>query len=190
MPDNNENYLKLITSEHATKPKFYNYVKAFLDMLSPSVDNLAEFDVIFNLSSAQGDRLDKIGNLVGISRILPISNENVSSVLSDDMYRKVIKSKIYFNHWNGTREQLEFIFRSIFPGVPFSIVDNQDMTVTINVIDANATQEFITLLNLGYIVPKPSGVRYNYVVTDKPLFGWNSDTAFIKGWDEGVWVKN
>lgn len=190
MPDNNEFYLKLITSEHATQPKFHDYVEAFLDMLSPSVDNLTEFDVLFNLSSAEGDQLDKIGDLVGISRILPISNENVSSVLSDDMYRKVIQSKIYFNHWDGTREQLEFIFKSIFPNVPFSIVDNQDMTATINVIDPNATEEFITLLNLGYIVPKPSGVRYNYVVTDRPLFGWNSDTAFIKGWDEGVWVDN
>ena len=187
MKDSNEEYLKLITSEHATGVNYIKYVETFLKLLSPIVDNLLDFDIIFNLINAKGDQLDKIGEIVGISRILPLDNSSVSSVLSDDMYRRIIQSKILFNHWDGTREGLENILKTVFPEIPFVIVDNQDMSADIYIIDPEASQEFVTLLELGYIIPKPSGVRYNYYVLDYELFGWDSDTSLIRGWDEGKW---
>ena len=185
--NDNEKYIRLITSEHATKPLYVEYVEAFLSFISPAVDILNDFQTLFNLQNAEGDQLDILGGLVGVSRVLPVDNPEVNSVLEDDMYRKVILARILSNRWDGTRKGLENIMAMIFPGLPSNIIDNQDMSVIINVIDPQATEEFKTLLELGYILPKPAGVQYEYTISDSPLFGWDSDTAFIKGWDSGVW---
>ena len=61
MSDSNIPYLKLITSEYAQSEKFNSYVESFLKMISPNVDNYNDYNVIFNLETASGDQLDKIG---------------------------------------------------------------------------------------------------------------------------------
>ena len=43
MADSNVPYLKLITSEHSVQPKYTEYVKTFLDMISPCVDIYNDF---------------------------------------------------------------------------------------------------------------------------------------------------
>lgn len=187
MADSNNPYLELITSEYANKKKYNDYVEAFLKYISPTVDNLDDFNGLFNLDTAAGDQLDSIGSLLNVSRNLPTDNPNIPSTLPDDLYRKVLKSRIYMNHWDGTRKGLEEILNIIFPDVPIDFVDNQDMSYVIRVIDPNFSQTDLALLQLGYILPKPSGVRVNYEIQDKPLFGWDTNTSFIKGWDEGNW---
>ena len=187
MADSNVPYLKLITSEYAKQKKFNEYVEAFLKMISPTVDNLNEFDILFNLETAVGDQLDAIGSLLNVSRNLPTDNANVPATLDDDLYRKVLKSAIYKYHWDGTRKGLEEILNIIFPNVPVDFVDNQDMSYTVRVIDPTFSQTDLALLQLGYILPKPSGVKVNYEIQDKPLFGWDTDGMFIQGWDKGNW---
>ena len=94
MADTNEAYLALITSEYSTKPLFNAYVAAFLNMISPAVDMYTSFNTIFNIDNAVGDQLDQIGELLNISRQLPVVDENIPSVLTDEYYRTVIKAKI------------------------------------------------------------------------------------------------
>ena len=187
MADSNKPYLELITSEYANKNKYNDYVEAFLKYISPTVDNLDDFNGLFNLDIASGDQLDTLGSLLNVSRNLPTDNPNIPSTLPDDLYRKVLKSRIYMNHWDGTRKGLEDILHIIFTDVPIDFVDNQDMSYVIRVIDPNFSQTDLALLQLGYILPKPSGVRVSYEIQDKPLFGWDTNSTFIKGWDEGNW---
>lgn len=187
--DNNAPYLKLITSEYSNKPKYNSYVEAFLNMVSPSVNALDEFNIIFNIENAIGDQLDKLGSLVGITRSLPISNPNIPSVLGDDSFRKVILSRAYSNHWDGTRKGLEEIFSLVFPNLPYEIVDGQDMSYSVSVIDPTFSDQDFALLQEGYILPKPSGVSVSYNVIEAPLFGWDTNTSFVKGWDEASWAE-
>ena len=190
MPDSNIPYLKLITSEYAQSEKFNSYVESFLNMISPNVDNYNDYNVLFNLETASGDQLDKIGGLVGIGRELPTDNVNIPSKLSDDSYRLVIKAKIYKNHWDGTREGMEKIFKQFFPNLPYDIIDNQDMSYTVTIINPEITDEFLALITEGFILPKPAGVRVNYAILDTTLFGWDSETQIIDGWDKGTWSTN
>ena len=187
MADSNVPYLKLITSEHSVRPKYAEYVKTFLDMISPSVDIYNDFDVLFALDYAAGDQLDKLGELVGIGRQLPIVDERIPATLDDEAYRLVIKAKIYKNHWDGTRKGLQDIFDAFFPDVQYDIIDNQDMSYTVTLIDPEADSLFVGLIMNGYILPKPSGVSVDYNIMDSSLFGWDSDTQFIKGWDKANW---
>ena len=190
MPDSNIPYLKLITSEYAQSEKFNSYVESFLKLISPDVDNYNDFNILFDLETASGDQLDKIGELVGIGRKLPTDDPRIPSVLPDDIYRMIIKAKIYKNHWNGTREGMDKIFKEFFPDLPYEIVDNQDMSYTVTIINPNVTETFLALITGGYILPKPAGVRVNYTILDSTLFGWDSETQFIDGWDKGKWSNN
>ena len=187
MADNNEKYLELITSEYSQNAKYNSYVKAFLDMCSPTVVNYQDFAVLFNLENAVGDQLDKIGELVGIGRKLPFESPNVSTVLTDSQYRKVIKSKIYINHWDGTMKQMALIFSTVFKDLPFDIIDNQNMTYDIIIVDPNMSDEDEVILKYGFTVPKPSGVKVNYTVRREEIFGWDLSNSFVKGWDKGIW---
>lgn len=187
MVDSNIEYLKLITSEYATQPKYNSYVEAFLKVISPTVDNYNAFESLFNLDAAVGDQLDKLGYLVGISRKLPISNPDIQPILSDDIYRKVIQSKIMANHWDGSIQGLEEIIQNVFPDLSYTIVDNQDMSYRVLIIDPDYDPEVIELLFAGYILPKPAGIRVNYTIEDKALFGFDAQTNVVVGWDLAEW---
>lgn len=182
-----DEYLDLITSEHSTKPNFIEYNKAFLEKVLANTDVLSAFDALFDVDNAVGDQLDKIGYDVGINRVLPINDPDIPAQLTDELYRLVIKSKIQQNHWDGTMKGWQNILQVIFPDSAYDIQDNFDMSVVVMIIDPNFDAAKIALLLNGYLLPKPSGVRVNYTVIDAPLFGWDMESSFIKGWDRGKW---
>ena len=190
MADSNESYLRLITSEYADKPKFNSFVESFLKQVSPINDIFTSYSSIFNLDTAIGDQLDKIGHVIGIGRELPISNENIPAILTDDLYRKVLQARIYSNFWDGTYEGLNTILEATFPEYSYQLIDNQDMTMQLIMIIPVVDSALVALLLEGYILPKPSGVSITYTIQEKPLFAWNVDTAALKGWDEGTWNTN
>lgn len=185
--DNNAPYLELITSEYATKYKYNKYVEAFLKMLGPTWENLASFDSLFNLEAASGEQLDVLGQLVGISRVLPISNPNIDPILNDDAYRTIIKAKIMANRWDGTTKGLQYIIEETFPDLAYLIIDNQDMSYSITIYDTDYDEQLVELLFEGYILPKPAGIKVNYTIVDSVLFGFDADTVSIQGWDLGKW---
>ena len=187
MPDTNEAYLALITSEYSTKPMFNAYVAAFLNMISPAVDMYTSFNTIFNIDNAVGDQLDQIGELLNISRQLPVVDENIPSVLTDEYYRTVIKAKIMASQWDGTREGLEEILNALLPDANYDIIDSQDMNYQVALLDKSLDATSQALLFQGYILPKPAGIGCTYNIYEKELFGWDSNTTFIKGWDQAEW---
>lgn len=187
MADTNEAYLALITSEYSTKPLFNAYVAAFLNMISPAVDMYTSFNTIFNVDNAVGDQLDQIGELLNISRQLPVVDENIPPVLTDEYYRTVIKAKIMAAQWDGTREGLEEILNALLPNANYDIIDSQDMNYQVALLDRSLDATVQALLFQGYILPKPAGIGCTYNIYEQELFGWDSETAFIKGWDQAAW---
>ncbi len=183
----NEEYLRLITSEYADKPKFNAYVEAFLKMLDPAVSCAESFNSIFNLENAVGDQLDKIGSLLSLGRELPFVDPDIPSVLPDRYYRMVLKGRVYSNHWDGTMQGLANIIHTIYPDAAFNIVDGQNMSYQVVIIEPGSDLTLSALMFHGYIIPKPSGVRVNYTILERPLFGYDSNTSFVKGWDYGSW---
>ena len=187
MADSNVEYLRLITSEYADKPNYNAFVEAFLKKVSPINDCLTSFDVIFNLDNAVGDQLDWWGDILNVSRELPVSDPDIPSVLTDEYYRTVIKAKIMASQWDGTREGLEEIFSTLLPNANFDIIDSQDMNYQVALLDNSLDATSQALLFQGYIIPKPAGIGCTYNIYEKELFGWDSNTAFIKGWDQAEW---
>lgn len=186
-PTDIASYMELITSEYAEQPLFNAYVQAFLDQDLPIDQCMNKFSEIFNLDNAVGDQLDKLGSYVDLTRELPVVDPDIPASLPDEYFREVIKARIRANFWNGTNEQLIELIDATFTDATYEILDNQDMTLQVIMINPSATPTMIALLFNGYIIPKPAGVLTTFTIMDRPLFGWDTDTGFVKGWDQGTW---
>lgn len=211
-----DDYLALITSEHADKPNFTAVIAALADFFVQTVDLELGLVEDFNLDTATGVQLDAIGLWVGMSRRVPTPITGVyftwndttttgwdSGVwqgqfdpstglvnVDDETYRTMILAKIAANIWDGTLGNLYDVWELVFgPGV-IAIQDNQDMTMTVlyDALYLNAVQ--INLLINGLYPLKPIGVHVTYTATGAaPIFAWNSNTPKFQGWNgTSVWV--
>lgn len=151
-------YLNIITSEHRQQPKYIAMLTAYLRKLQDAQLVIEAFDLHFDLNEAIGAQLDKLGEIIGRSRILAFQPENQSAKLNDENYRLIIKAKILQNQWAGTIEDMATLFKQVFPDMRLQIIDNQDMSIEIQVTGLRDDLQ-LQLLNSGYVIPKPEGVR-------------------------------
>lgn len=205
MADSNEKYLNLITSEHKTKPMYKSYVEAYLKQLSigtnqegtvtplttPGINNYyLAANELFNIETAVGSQLDIIGELVGLGRKLPVDSDNIENPLNDETYRLLLRAKLLKNNWNGTFEGIQTLIGKLFPDYPWELVDNQDMSITFNIIYADIPDDVRELFTLGYIIPKPAGVNIKYNIQNAQAFGWDLQSDFVAGWETGIWANS
>ena len=151
-------YLNMISSEHRGQPKYIAMLTAYLRKLQDAQMVLEAFDLHFDLNEAIGAQLDKLGEIVGRSRILAFQPESRSALLDDDNYRLIIKAKILQNQWDGTIEDMASLFKQVFPDMQLAIIDNQNMSMEIQVTGLRDDLQ-LQMLNNGYVIPKPEGVR-------------------------------
>jgi hypothetical protein len=212
-----EDYLNVITSEHRDKPNFIAMVQGMSSAVV-SIQNVIESMIgLFDVDSAVGDQLDVIGEWVGVSRnvSIPISGVYFSfdgsdptigwdngtwqpsnlpsnvTVLPDDTYRVLIRAKIAANAWDGTTEGAYLIWSQVFPDFEILIQDNEDMSYSLIIAGAVPDSLTVALITQGYIPLKPEGVTVNeyYIpVTTGPAFGWDINTEYLQGWDQGSWT--
>lgn len=156
-------YLNRITSQHKVKPKFMALVAARLQPFIDLAECLATFDESFDLDKAVGKQLDIIGEYVGVKRLLNFQPQNAPPVLPDPYYRMLIKAKISLNNWDGTVRGIESVLGGTFPQYKVTVVDNQDMTLNVQIAGLQSLFES-ELIGNGYITPKPMGVLIDYYV--------------------------
>ena len=185
-------YLNRITSQHKTKPKYMALVEARLQPFIDLARCLESFDAAFDLETAVGTQLDIIGQFVGLNRLLTFQPEGgISPLLQDDMYRILLKAKISKNNWDGTATGMYKLWETLFPEYTVLIRDNQDMTMTVYT-DMSTPFLLAQLIQHEYIIPKPMGVRFNYIFLEKEVVEVNDyegaalseyiRTFFIEDW--------
>lgn len=214
-----KDYLDLIPSENRQKPNFIAMISMQTGALFNIQDLLAAMIPLFDIDLARGDQLDIIGEWVGISRniAVPIPTTDILfewdgtltngwdfgvwqddtqpteiTSLPDDVYRTFVKAKIAANKWNGSLEDMYAVWDSVFTDITIFIKDNQDMSYDIGFIGRPVDSLTLALIETGYLPLKPEGVRVNIIyspVDDGPLFAWDVDTDYFKGWDEGSWAQ-
>lgn len=211
-----EEYLNLVTSEHRDKPVFIATLTANLNAPLELKRVLESIGEKFDVDTAVGVQLDIVGEWVGISRNVttPIpgvffswdadytlgwefgvwqdGSETEITVLPDDVYRTLIKAKIAANRWDGTTDGAYDIWELVFTNLTILIQDYQNMSYSLALVGGIVDSLTFALLTGGYIPLKPEGVRvvsYIVPVNDGPLFGWDLDTDYVQGWDEGSWGR-
>lgn len=183
-----QDWLNLVPSENKNKAKFIQWLT---DTLTPQDDLKGLADgmyMSFDVDQAVGVQLDILGEIVGVSRNLDFQPTVGDPVITDDdLYRKMIKSKIAQNQWDGTNAGIVEIWNSIFDDINIIPQDNQDMTVTFLIVGLGSQIEQ-ELVENGYFVPKAQGVGYNYLFSVNVVFAFDIDNAFYSGFDVGYWL--
>lgn len=165
-----DKYLDNITSQHRDKPKFISWLSKQLTLADHAYIAIKSIDDNFDLDYAIGKQLDVLGEIIGRKRTLTFQPLNgFNPVLDDDYYRLVLKTKVAMNNWDGTVPEMYKIWDNIFGNdndLDLQLEDNQDMSFNAY-ITGYVDQIQQDLIQHGYIVPKPEGVRINYIGRSK-----------------------
>ncbi len=196
-------YLALITSAYAEKPRFMATVEASVAPFAAIQDVLKSLPAAFDIDTAMGVQLDTIGLWIGRSRRIDAALVGVyfawddtvatgweSGVwqgvydpasglvdLPDDSYRRLLRAKIATNSWDGTIPDAYAVWESVFDASSFILMqDNQDMSMVVGIAGALLSAVDKALLVGGYLNLKPEGVRVSYYVVAPvagALFAWD-----------------
>jgi len=168
-----EEYLLLLMKQYFNQPnaraemelKICEYEKLFCI--------IDQFPEVFDIHDATGDRLDKIGAIVGVGRTVCDVVENIafgfagnSNALDDEAYRQVIKARIAVNNGSAfitscDRISLQDVIQTAFGGRAW-VVDNYDMSLNLYISPA-FEEEYLRLINKLGLLPRPQGVGYNQI---------------------------
>lgn len=110
--------------------------------------------------------------------------------LPDDQYRILLLGIIGANQWDGTVEGAYDVFSVIFSGLGFQLLieETGDMEITFVIAGPVINVVVQALLTDGELITKPAGVKVaGYLTAQLPLFGFDSDTDTVAGFDKGHW---
>lgn len=138
---------------------------------TPTAVNLKETDIIQGYSSTE---------------------MNDEPLITDEVYRIMIKAKIIQNIWKGNVLDLYTMWDALFPeNLGIQIQDLQDMSYNI-VLLGNYTGIMRELILHGYIIPKPQGVRINMLsfisLDGLPIFAYDYKTLNYYGYTSH-WIQ-
>ena len=140
-----EDYLALVPPEHAGKPKFMAELSLALQCFADVQTFLAGLPAAFDLDSAIGVQLDKVGSWIGLTRFVPIpipnayfsfdtpglgfdqgywfgtfdGPANYLSRLDDDTYRRLLYAKRLCNEGDGTVTMAQGVLETYFDPVDY-----------------------------------------------------------------------
>lgn len=211
-------YTNLITSEHASQPNYNATVSLTTQPFSALKDLYNSIPTIYDIDTAVGNQLDVLGQWIGRSRriALPLTGvyftwrdtvltgwrsgvwkglyDPTSGLvnLPDDSYRKLLKTKIVANYWDGSIPGAYTAWGTIFPASSVIIQDNQNMSMTIGITGQSLSAVDQQLLIGGYIPLRPEGVRIAYYAiapsATAKIFSWRTpESAALGGWRSGSW---
>lgn len=215
MPTNE--YTDLIAGYHVGKERYTSWVFTLTEPLSIARERLAALREDFDVDTAIGAQLDAVGVRVGVSRTLPMTLTDVyfalddvdgigldlgvwkgqydpvdgTTTLGDETYRAVIKAKIAQNHWDGTRGSLPDFLEEVLGqfGQPAKVLDLEDldtMHVVLHLTKDTTPPIVWELFSRRIIDVTAAGVSVD-LVDNHPWFGFDYETASVKGLDESEW---
>lgn len=189
-------YLDLITSEHASSPKFVAMISVIAQPFADGQQLLAGIPNDFDLDNAIGVQLDITGQWIGRTRQVrepitgvyfsfdtaglgfdqgtwfgPFNPPDAVIQLPDDAYRTLLRATAVANQWNGSIPNAYDAWDILFAGTGFQviIVDHDDMTMDLGLLGPAPDALTLALFSGGYMDLKPAGVLIaNYLIPSVP----------------------
>lgn len=210
-------YLKLITPQHRDSPKFVAHIDLITRIFADIAQTALQLNDAYALDNAVGAQLDATGEWIGLSRYVrtPIvgvyfsldtedlgfdhgswkrkyDSDSGFTELDDETYRTLLRVKIEANHWDGSGEMLEQIYRRILPDSNSRIffVDNYDMSMGVFLTGGAIPEIVKSVIRQGYLNIKPEAVRVNNYINSASggLFGFDINNEYVAGFDTGGWA--
>ena len=166
-----KDYSQHVINEYINSPKYIALVKLLTNAIQANKDIIEKIPARFNIDVARGDQLDILGMWIGLSRnIFPAINDNFFtfgrlgygygqkkwknlydetgiSVLSDKVYRLLLKSKISINHFKGSIPEAIEVLNNIL-GTDLQEDILQDTLTDEDILEDNLMTEIILVDDL------------------------------------------
>lgn len=182
-------YLNLITSQHADKPKYMAMVALLAQWGVDRRNMLASIPALYDIDNAIDQQLDRVGEWVGQSRNLsvpltgiyfsldvaglgvdqgtilgPFNPVSGLTALPNDSYRILLYATIAANSWDGTIPGAYTAFNTVFVPLGYQILiqDYQDMTMGFALVGPTPDAVTLALFKGGYLNLIPAGVGVAY----------------------------
>ena len=156
-----------IYAQYRDKAKLVAWLKITAGLANQLEDVAELISASYDIDGANTQHLDIIGRIVDIGR-----KYNDSATLTDDMYRLILKSKIWKNNSDATIDSIIRGLAFIIGITDIRLVDNEDMSFSIEftVSLTSLQRDAITYFD---ITPRPQGVRLSGFeeVTSTARFG-------------------
>jgi hypothetical protein len=185
-------WLALVTSRHADKPKFMVFLALVLQPLADIIEVAKSMPGLFDLDTAVGDQLVKVGEWVGVTNQInvpltgvyfsldtpgvgldqgalkgPFDPNTGLVVLADEQFRTLIRARIAANHWDGTIPGAYAIWDTLFASTGFSILiqDGEDTTMIMALTGPVPDAVTSALFTGGLLSLKPAGFGVSFFMT-------------------------
>lgn len=183
-----DNVGRTIISQYAASPTLNQLITNMNGYLDPRANLDSFYQYVWNVDTAVGWGLDRLGRVVGVGRVVQVAagaflgfqqssdaqpfgggiwfsgagaTSNYS--LTDDAYRVLILAKALSNISNGSIPSINQILLNLFPGRGNCYVtDGGNMTMTYTFLFALSAVELAILAQSG-VLPKPCGVSATVV---------------------------
>ena len=166
-------YSPVLLWQYSNAPNMRKIVENEQNFLDVAITQFKEeFDRdIFNITTCDTNGLDLWGRLLGIQRPAFQGQQ-----FTDEQYRLLLQSRLSLLTWDSSAYGLTRVIKQLFPDAVFRVIDNLDMTSTIE-FAGGITEEQEVVLRLGYLdetsgeyvytfLPRPAGVNYDINFAD------------------------
>lgn len=193
MADENS-YTGLIAGAHKGKERFTEWIYQLTQPLVEVQKTLIDGYKVFDLDLAEGEQLDALGVRIGVTRKLKIKIADVFfafddvdgkgfdfgiwqtprddrvgiTVLSDEVYRQVLKAKVALNQYTGKNEDFAALLQQIQSAFGLSsgtmiYVDGQGMTINVYLDRSRIPPIVWELFSTGVLSLNHAGVLMNVI---------------------------
>lgn len=194
MAADENSYTRLIAGAHQGKERFTEWIYQLTQPLVEAQKTLIDGYKIFDLDLAEGEQLDALGVRIGVTRKLKIKIADVFfafddvdgkgfdlgiwqtprddkvgiTVLSDEVYRQVLKAKVALNQYTGKNEDFAALLQQIqrafgLSSGTMSYVDMQDMTINVYLDRSRIPPIVWELFSTGVLSLNHAGVLMNVI---------------------------
>lgn len=180
MFDHNAKLLTRIFWQYRDAPNMIRWLLILPDIAQSQLeDQLTKIQSMLDIDTAEGEQLDICGRIAGIRQrpVARFSPDCDATALNDELFRKVIKSKVFKNNGVATLDDVKEAADYILD-VDTIVLDGEDMSMRLvweGGTVSPGVQQLVTDLDL---IPRPQGVgmRNHRVVKYKP-FGFGRGNA-------------
>lgn len=201
--------------QHHKSPKAEGFVRGFYGPMTAAATAAVALQSTLDVDAASGDRLDKIGTIVGASRYLPQGitlayfgfitqpsgrgfgqarlrhdgeQTSASYTAGDSEYRTLIKAKIAQNNAHGTAQEIAEAAKLVFKAPVASARDNGPGKIELWVGRIPSADEGLGRVVPDYL-PRAAGISISIVFWSPDLpFGFRSNGHF--GFGVGVMARS
>lgn len=186
------NVLDTVISQYATAPALLQLIDSFNQQVDPSIDFQAFYDLVWNLDTAVGYGLDIWGRIVGVPRVLPTLNSEMTFGfktghpdfapfgqapfsdgvpltsnyrLSDEAFRTLIYVKAAANIAACSAPTINQLLSLIFAGRGRCYCQDLGGMRMSYVFEFHLAPFELAILNKSNALPRPSGVTVTVIQT-------------------------